>query len=408
MTRFLRRIAFVLLGALALVAAGDAATYDARAWSADLDRLEADMAQGYANLDWIARERGLDLRALDRSTRARLANAHSRVRAFLALKDFVHAFRDPHFKLEWGKRPIVAAAAVAATPAASASVSAPAAEPEPADTPAGEDCAAAGYEEDGHAFAFPFAALPGWRALPGGDFPNGVAGDLGVLLFEQFCDNKFAGACEQVFRAGYGERVLQLAVRARQQERLRATLAALRQAGARRLLVDVSGNGGGSEWVSEVIALLTPRKLARAEVRVVAPACDRRGLWRGEKVCGVFGPAQSRASLQGTGDWRGEVYVLADRNTASAAEDLVAWLQQNRVARVLGERTMGAGCGYIDGGTRTQLRASHFDVRMPNCARFLDDGTNEIEGIAPDIELPMAGEDEAAKAKALAAALAKA
>jgi hypothetical protein len=396
MTRFLRRTAFALLGALVLLAAGDAATYDARAWTADLDRVEADMAQGYANLDWIARERGLDLAALDRTTRSRLANAHSRVRAFLALKDFVHAFRDPHLRLEWGTRPVAAAVAAAA------------AEPEAPDPPAGADCAAAGYEEDGHAFAFPFAALPGWRALPGSDFPSGVAGDLGVLRIAQFGEDKYASACRQVFRPGIGARALQLAVRARQQQQLRATLAALRQAGARRLLVDVSGNGGGSEWVSEVIALLTPRRLERAEVRVVAPACDRRGLWRGAKVCSVFGPAEPRASLQGTGEWRGQVYVLADRHTASAAEDLVAWLQQNRVARVLGERTMGAGCGYIDGGTRTPLRASHFDLRMPNCARFLDDGTNEIEGIAPDIELPMASEDEAAKAKALAAALARA
>jgi hypothetical protein len=74
---------------------------------------------------------------------------------------------------------------------------------------------------------------------------------------------------------------------------------------------------------------------------------------------------------------------------------------------VIGERTMGAGCGYIDGGTRTQLRASHFDVLMPNCARFLDDGSNEIDGIAPDIAIDMHMDDKAAQARALAAALAK-
>ena len=99
--------------------------------------------------------------------------------------------------------------------------------------------------------------------------------------------------------------------------------------------------------------------------------------------------------------------VLADRNTASAAEDLVAWLQQNKVSRVVAERTMVAGCGYVDGGTRTQLRASHFDVLMPNCARYLDDGTNEIEGIAPDVAIDMHLDDKAAQARALAAALAK-
>ena len=74
---------------------------------------------------------------------------------------------------------------------------------------------------------------------------------------------------------------------------------------------------------------------------------------------------------------------------------------------MIGERTLGAGCGYVNGGTRTQLRASHFDVMMSNCARYLENGVNEIEGIAPDIAIDMHLEDPAAQAKALAAALAK-
>jgi C-terminal processing protease CtpA/Prc len=198
-----------------------------------------------------------------------------------------------------------------------------------------------------------------------------------------------------------------VAGRARQEAALGAALVAGRRAGARRLLVDVSGNGGGSEWVSEVIALMTPRHMSRAEVRVVAPACDRRGVWTGKPACSVFAAASGRATLAGTGVWSGPAFVLADRNTASAAEDLVAWLQQNRVARVIGERTMGAGCGYIDGGTRTPLRASHFDLLMPNCARFLDDGSNEIDGIAPDIAIDLHADDPGVQARRLAAALAR-
>jgi hypothetical protein len=51
-------------GLLLLGVAGavlDAATYDEAAWGADFERLKGDMAQGYANLDWIAERRGLDL-----------------------------------------------------------------------------------------------------------------------------------------------------------------------------------------------------------------------------------------------------------------------------------------------------------------------------------------------------------
>jgi hypothetical protein len=398
MNRLLRRSFFALLAAIALLAAGDAATYDSHAWIADLDRLEADMSQGYSNLDWIASRRRLDLVALDRSTRARLDGAHSRVRAFLAMRDFLHAFRDPHLRLQWGERPIVDAAPVSS--AAAIEVVEP-------DMPAGADCGVAGYEEGEHGFEFPFARMPGWKPLGGGDFPIGIAGDVGVLRIAQLGEDKYASACVKVFRPGIGARALQLAVRERQQAALRAALGTLRQAGAKRVLVDVSGNGGGSEWVSEVIALMTPRRLSRAEVRVVGPTCNRGGAWKGKPACGVFAPAQGRATLDGTGEWTGPVFVLADGNTASAAEDFVAWLQQNKVARVIGERTMGAGCGYIDGGTRTQLRASHFDVLMPNCARFLDDGSNEIEGIAPAIAIAMHMDDKAAQARALAAALAK-
>ena len=141
---------------------------------------------------------------------------------------------------------------------------------------------------------------------------------------------------------------------------------------------------------------------------MVGPACDRSGIWRGEKPCPALQPAGERARLQGVGAWTGPVLILADRGTGSASEDFVAWLQQNRVAKVIGERTAGAGCGYVNGGTRTQFRASPFDVMMSNCARFLDDGTNEIEGIAPDIEIPMHLDDADQQAAALAAALAKA
>jgi hypothetical protein len=395
MKTFLRRSSIALLAAALALAAGDVATYDSRAWIGDLERIEADMAQGYANLDWIAGKRGLDLVSLDRTTRARLAGAHSRVRAFFALRDFVHAFGDQHLRLKWGQRPIGEAGV-----ASDSSV-----DGEAEDPPVGADCAAAGYEEGEHAFTFPFASLPGWRVLPGEDFPSGIAGDVGVLRISAFGEDQYAGACREVFKPGIGARELQLAVRARQQEKLRAAIAALRDSGARRLLIDVTGNGGGSEWVSEVIALATPRTLARAGVREVRPGCDRRGVWKGNPGCSVFGPAEPPATLQGTGEWSGPVFVLADRHTASASEDLVAWLQQNTIARVIGERTMGAGCGYIDGGTRTQLRASHFDVLMPNCARFLDDGTNEIEGIAPDIAIAMHAENAGAQAAALLAAL---
>ncbi|MGX5732136.1 S41 family peptidase [Pseudoxanthomonas beigongshangi] len=380
--RWLRRLLLAAIALVLAVGAWDVASYDARPWLADYQRLKRDMAQGYANLDWIAAHRQLDLAALDRETTAALNRAHSRVRALLALRGFVKRFGDPHLRLEPAQRP-----------APSRLASSTDATTEPADPAAGKDCESAGYDEDDHGFTLPFARLADWHGLPGTHFPAGRFGDVGVLRIAQFGEQRYLAACRQVFQAGIGQRALQLRVRAHLQSELAHTLETLRANGARRLLVDVTGNGGGSEWVSEVITLVASGELVRAAPRLVAPACDRARIWYGESVCPVLAPIGERERLSGRGAWHGRIFVLTDRGTASASEDLVAWLQQNRIATVLGERTLGAGCGYVDGGGRTALSVAPFDVVMPNCARFLANGINEIEGIAPDVPLVLHDED---------------
>lgn len=396
----LRRALLGVAALILLTAIADVFTYDPQPWLADYTRLKRDMAQGYANLDWMIEKRGIDLPALDQKTTAALENAHSRVRAFVAMRNFIRGFNDPHFRMKPGERP---------APPATSVVASSAGDNEPTDVPAGTDCAAAGYEEDDHALGFPFARMPGWTPLRGGDFPSGLLGDIGVLRIAQFGEDRYLAACQSVFKPGIGDRALQLAVRARQQTLLRETIAELRARGARRLLVDVTGNGGGSEWESEVTALMTERTLSRREPLVVGPRCDRTVIWSGAPApCPVFAAAErERTTLQGSGEWRDPVLILADRGTGSAAEAFVAWLQQNKVATVIGDRTAGAGCGYVDGGNPTRLAVVPVDVWMPNCARFLDDGSNEIEGIAPDIRIPMGDVDADTQARALAAALAR-
>ncbi|TKR33672.1 hypothetical protein FCE95_05135 [Luteimonas gilva] len=394
--RYFKYASLTVLALLVLAVGWDVASYDADAWLEDYGRLKRDMAQGYANLDWMVEKRGADLPALDRRTTAALRNAHSNVRAFVALRGFVRGFGDPHLRMKAGERP------------ARAQAGADAHGTQDIDPPAGKDCAAAGYEEGDHGFRFPFERIQGWKPLRKGDFPSGTIGGTGVLRIAQFGEDQYLSACQAVFETGIGRYALKLAVRARQQAQLRAAIAELRKNGARRLLVDVSGNGGGTEWVNEVVALMTDHELGRRGALRVGPACDRSDVWRGARApCSVFaGTSADRISLQGTGEWRGPLLILADSGTGSAAEDFVAWLQQNGIAIVIGEKTAGAGCGYVDGGKPTRLSVAPVDIWMPNCARFLDDGTNEIDGIAPDVPLLMTNVEPAAKAKALAAALA--
>lgn len=385
--RLARRVVAVILVAALAPLVWDVATYDANAWRADFEHLKRELAQRYANLDWIVAHRRLDVKALAGETGARIDGAVSRIQAHLAFRDFVRTFDDPHLRLVWTGRS--AAGAGASAPEARKVAS----------------CEDAGYEASEHAFRFPFDRLEGWTQAGDGHFPTGLAGDVGILRIASFGETQYIAGCRSAFRSGVDARALQLATRAELQRELMLAIERLKSRGARRLLVDVSGNGGGSEWVAEVTALLTDRQIERQATRLAAPSCDRSGIWRGESVCPVLGPAAEPLRLTGTGQWSGPLFILADRNTASASEDLLAWLQQNGVAIVIGERTRGAGCGYIDGGGRIELKEPLFDVMAPNCARLLNDGTNEIEGIRPDIEIAMNIEDRERQAAALAAAL---
>ena len=393
----MRTLAAVLALTLALTlapaaSASGATPFDAAAWRRDFGHLKQEMAQRYANLDWIVAHRGLDLARLEAETGVAIERARSDSQALAALRRFIGAFDDPHLKLVRGDRSL-----------SQPGVPAQAAVPRLPDPPATvASCEAAGYRSGNPRFRFPFNRLPGWAPVRDGPFATGVAGDLGVLRIAAFGEDSYLVACREVFRPGLTARGLRMAVRARLQQGLMEAIDDLKARGARRLLVDVTGNGGGTEWVTEVVALMTDQTLVRPAGRLVDPACDRSAIWRGEPVCPVLAPPGEPSRLTGNGRWTGPLFILVDHETGSASEDFVVWLQQNRVAVIIGARTAGAGCGYVDGGGRIRLQAGSFDVMAPNCARFLNDGTNEIEGITPDVEIAM---DGANRATALAAAL---
>ena len=74
---------------------------------------------------------------------------------------------------------------------------------------------------------------------------------------------------------------------------------------------------------------------------------------------------------------------------------------------MIGERTYGAGCGFLDGGLPLELPNSGHQVWMPDCARYRIDGTNEIEGIDPDVPLAWSDLGGSERAGALLAALSR-
>jgi hypothetical protein len=84
------------------------------------------------------------------------------------------------------------------------------------------------------------------------------------------------------------------------------------------------------------------------------------------------------------GVFDGPVVVIVDARTASASEMFAAMLQDNKAAIIVGETTLGIGCGYTNGGLGLVLPNSKLRVSMPDCVRYRKDGTNEAAGIKPD------------------------
>lgn len=88
------------------------------------------------------------------------------------------------------------------------------------------------------------------------------------------------------------------------------------------------------------------------------------------------------------GLYKGKLVVLVDPRTASSSEAFASMLRDNNAATVIGYPTLGAGCGYTNGGIPTTLKNSGARVRMPDCVRYRLNGMNEINGITPDVWVP--------------------
>ena len=99
------------------------------------------------------------------------------------------------------------------------------------------------------------------------------------------------------------------------------------------------------------------------------------------------------------GAWPGPAYVLTDGKTYSSAEMFAATMQDNRVAKTIGTRTGGDGCGFMGDVPPLVLTHSRLRFRVPNCMRLRADGTDEVAGIAPDLPVaPTEGESDRARA----------
>jgi len=339
--------------------------------------------------------------------------------------------------------------------------------------PGAEACAAMGGDAPSQPFGFPVSNHPQLHVMQDAHnaFAAGqvhlkdgrVLGWLRVPLFDHQAyplacaeewDRRRAGqagvcdgTCQDAFFDALGERLVRDAA-ARMREFDRAQVSAV--------VIDVTDNGGGTDWVMDVARAAAPGPLGcpratgirhphweehlRTEARELdacdvpgltkaerafldaerawnakllaqsADRCDLSGLFEGGKASCVLGldarppapcdgpiaaaPVPQACKALGRSERAGArglihvpLFLLINRNTGSAAEEFAAILKDNGAAALVGEQTVGAGCGYVDHGIPLTLARTGISVRAPDCSRYRRDGTNETEGIQPDIRL---------------------
>jgi hypothetical protein len=405
-----------VIGAVAAVYASRPADVDV--WRADYLELREILASSYANLGY-AIQTGLPLRALDSAAQAELSRAKTVRGARGAISRFVSAFGDPHLEL------------VSQPPEVVRYISSLGKLGEVDSTASAADaCAALGYEDGiGDGYSLPFDEIPGFRTaklekntFSAASVPGAGGNRVGIIRISLFsprkakteCVNAWAerlaktlGQCNEACRDSVHYRAGKLLA-----EDLRKSVTALEQEGVSSILVDLGGNGGGSEWVSLAVRAVTGSPLNVHATLITKAETGRRCRWeeaiarRCSNLTPVDPDPETVAAFQENPAPKPTrpLFVLVDARTASASEYFAAVLQDNDAARIIGTRTMGAGCGYVDGGGEFVLPRTNLRVRVPNCVRLRKDGSNERAGIRPDVELASdsPGIDRAREALAIA------
>jgi len=413
-------------------------SFDPAPWVEDFHQLLREMSSHYANLEWAIQERHMDLPQLRQQTEAKLGEARNEEDARRILNQFVESFGDGHLQIRWPK-------AQESKPASSTSGQGLCARLDYNE-----------HLSPGLDFSLLSSFTPldseDARVFPSGILRLPSAKAIGVLRIGLFSEHAYPEVCERAVRKlnldeskDCDEKCsdrLQLETGNLLTAALARQEIVFRKAGATAVLIDIARNGGGSDWVDATLGSLSAVALSNSPGAFIkhehwtkqlqerlqeveadrrkspkpnasledAAACLRKAIAESRQPCdrtNVWYTGKSNCSLLVKGcsyksptqyDYsesadRLPMYVVVDHDTWSAAEYFAALLQDNHAATIVGELTGGAGCGYTDGGIPTKLKNSGAEVKMPDCVRFRADGSNEVNGITPDVLVPWARRD---------------
>ena len=222
------------------------------------------MDEHYANLEWVAKVRRTDLAALVAKTNAAIDSATSVSAAQKAITDFLSAMGDGHLEIDWPEPPGTAT------------------------TPPGSLCARLGYRERRLSPGLQFQLLASTSQVAGSTdryFPvqslNLADGSrIGILRIGVFSAQWYPELCtaalEQLHLSEHAacndacaDRV-QIAAENELTSKLSAAILALKGTPSlRAVAVDLTGNGGGSDWEEPAARELTAAPLNSPRVGFV-------------------------------------------------------------------------------------------------------------------------------------------
>jgi carboxyl-terminal processing protease len=174
---------------------------------------------------------------------------------------------------------------------------------------------------------------------------------------------------------------------------------------AERLIIDLRGNTGGGIGALRVMSILTPLKIPvgyspgkkwagrdldvskNSFTRFDSVPATKGSLWllALRYLPSLVMKAPVVLETEGLGDrpFHGQIVLLVDRHTASAAEMIVAFARENHLATIVGESTAGRLL------SATSVKVGHgYRLALPTGAYHTWQGT-VLEGtpIEPDVEV---------------------
>jgi hypothetical protein len=236
---------------------GPEPTFDPNPWLEDFHQVLSEMSTHYANLEWAVEDRRMDLPHLRQDTEAQLRAATDETSARRTLEKFLATFGDGHLEIQWPKP----------------------SSPKPAPSTHQTLCDRMGYNAPVHP-GLNFLDVRDYSYLntpEGKFFPGGLLGlqnhtVLDIIRIGLFSEHGYPEICEQAARDRHiaddadcdqkCEVQFDLAAANLLTEALVRRAEALRQAGASMLVIDITHNGGGSDWVEAV-----PRALSSVPLR---------------------------------------------------------------------------------------------------------------------------------------------